>query len=200
MYFVLKSLNFIYIIPLYIFRTPLCPSSGASQLHMQSLVPINYKNTCILIIDREQRLHVQLRSSWWWTQWCPKLVERNNVNKILRILKQITSSWRFHSSYYNDVRNHEPETHRWLTHAATYCVIIRTQRMKISGRNSNGTKQSGGPPEDGREKRLKHVGVLYLQKFFNILLVLNVEVSVYKVWIVHEWDCITSVATWKVRH
>ena len=40
MYFVLKILNiFIYIIPLYMFRTPLCPSSGASQLHMQSLVP-----------------------------------------------------------------------------------------------------------------------------------------------------------------
>jgi len=39
MYFVLKSLNFIYIIPLYMFRTPLCPSSGASRLHMQSLVP-----------------------------------------------------------------------------------------------------------------------------------------------------------------
>jgi hypothetical protein len=33
----------------------------------------------------------------------------------------------------------------------------------ISGRNSNGTKHSGGPPEDGREKRPKHVGVLYLQ-------------------------------------
>jgi len=28
----------------------LCPSSGASQLHMQSLVPINYKNTCCLLI------------------------------------------------------------------------------------------------------------------------------------------------------
>ena len=40
MYFVLKILKnfFIYIIPLYIFQTPLCPSSGASQLHMQSLV------------------------------------------------------------------------------------------------------------------------------------------------------------------
>jgi len=35
MYFVLKSLNFIHIIPLYVFWTPLCPSSGASQLHMQ---------------------------------------------------------------------------------------------------------------------------------------------------------------------
>jgi len=33
-HFVLKSLKFIYIIPLYMFRTPLCPSSGASQLHM----------------------------------------------------------------------------------------------------------------------------------------------------------------------
>jgi len=43
---------------------------------------------------------VQLRSSWWWTQWCPKHVERNNVNKILRILKQSASSWRFYSSYY----------------------------------------------------------------------------------------------------
>jgi len=46
MYFVLKALKFfICIIPLYMFRKPLCPSSGASQLHMQSLVPINYKNT-----------------------------------------------------------------------------------------------------------------------------------------------------------
>jgi len=44
-----------------------------------------------------QRLHVQLRSSWWWTQWCPKHVERNNVNTFLRILKQSTSSWRFYS-------------------------------------------------------------------------------------------------------
>ena len=59
-----------------------------------------------------------------------------------------------------------PNTHRWHTHAATYCVIIRTQRTQISGRNSNGTKHSGGPPEDGREKRPKHVGVLYLQTRF----------------------------------
>jgi len=36
----------------------------------------------------------------------------------------------------------------------------------LSGRNSNGTKQSGGPPEDGREKRPKHVGVLHLQTRF----------------------------------
>ena len=52
MYFALKSLTFIYIIPLYMFRTPLCPSSGASQLRMQSLVSINYKNTCCLQICR----------------------------------------------------------------------------------------------------------------------------------------------------
>ena len=37
--FILKSLKFIYIFPLYMFRTPLCPSSGAFQLHMRSLVP-----------------------------------------------------------------------------------------------------------------------------------------------------------------
>ena len=40
-----------------------------------------------------------------------------------------------------------------ITHAATYCVIIQTQWTQISGRNSNGTKHSGGPPEDGREKK-----------------------------------------------
>ena len=59
-----------------------------------------------------------------------------------------------------------PNTHRWHTHAATYCVIIQTQWTQISGRNSNGTKHSRGPPEDGREKRPKHVGVLYLQTCF----------------------------------
>jgi hypothetical protein len=30
----------------------------------------------------------------------------------------------------------------------------------------NGTKHSGRLPEDGREKRPKHVGVLYLQTRF----------------------------------
>jgi hypothetical protein len=53
-----------------------------------------------------------------------------------------------------------------IPHAATYCVIIQTQRTQIIGRNSNGTKHSGGPPEDGRENRPKHVGVLYLQTRF----------------------------------
>jgi hypothetical protein len=71
-------------------------------------------------------------------------------------------------------------TQYMAAYAATYCVIIQTQRTQISGRNSNGTKHSGGPPEDGREKRPKHVGVLYLQTHvFNILLVLNVKVSVF---------------------
>jgi hypothetical protein len=47
-----------------------------------------------------------------------------------------------------------------------HCVIIQTQRTQNSGRNSNGRKHCGGPPEDGREKRPKHVGILYLQKRF----------------------------------
>ena len=44
--------------------------------------------------------------------------------------------------------------------SSAYCVIIQTQRTQISGRNSNGTKHSGVPSKDGREKRPKHVGVL----------------------------------------
>jgi len=44
------------------------------------------------------------------------------------------------------------DTHRRHTHPATYCVIKRTPRTQISGRNSNGTKHSGGPPEDGHKK------------------------------------------------
>ena len=36
--------------------------------------------TCLFGIDKIQ-VHQQLRSSWWWTQWCPKHVERNSVNK-----------------------------------------------------------------------------------------------------------------------
>jgi hypothetical protein len=55
---------------------------------------------------------------------------------------------------------------RWHTIAATYCVTIQTQRTQISGKDSNGTKHSGGSPEDGREERPKHVGVLYLQTRF----------------------------------
>jgi hypothetical protein len=59
-----------------------------------------------------------------------------------------------------------PNTHRWHTHAAIYCVIIQTQWTQISGRYSNGTKHSGGPPEDGSKKRPRHVGVFYLQTCF----------------------------------
>jgi hypothetical protein len=59
-----------------------------------------------------------------------------------------------------------PNTHRWHTHAATYCVIIQTQQTQISGRNSNGTKHSGGPLKMVEKKRPKHVGVLYLQTCF----------------------------------
>jgi hypothetical protein len=72
-----------------------------------------------------------------------------------------------------------PNTHRWHIHAATYCVIIQTQWTQISGRNGNGTKHSRGPPEDGQEKRPKHVGVYTYKHIFNMLLVLNVEVSVF---------------------
>jgi hypothetical protein len=74
--------------------------------------------------------------------------------------------WLQNSSQADHKQTRTPNTYRWHTHAATYCIIIQTQRMQISGRNNNGTKHSGGPPEDGREKRPKHVGVLYLQTRF----------------------------------
>jgi len=47
-------------------------------------------------------MYVHLRNSSWRTQLCPKHVELNNANKIVRILKQSTSSWDFIQSY-----NHE---------------------------------------------------------------------------------------------
>ena len=51
---------------------------------------------------------------------------------------------------------------------------------QISGRNSNGTKHSGGLPEDGREKNTETFRGFILNKHvFNILLVLNVEVSAF---------------------
>ena len=74
------------------------------------------------------------------------------------------SAWELSQADHQQTRT--PNTHRRHTHAATYCVIIRNQRTQISGKSSNGTKHSGGPPEDGREKRPKHVGVLYLQTRF----------------------------------
>jgi len=72
-----------------------------------------------------------------------------------------------------------PNTHRWHIHAATHCVIIHTQRTQIGGRNSNGTKRSGGPPEDGRIKDRNMYGFYNYKHVFNILLVLNVEVNVF---------------------
>ena len=74
--------------------------------------------------------------------------------------------WTLESSQADHQQTRTPNTHRWHTHSATYCVIIRTQRTQISRRNSNGTKHSRGPPEDGHERRPKHVGVLYLQTCF----------------------------------
>ena len=118
MYFVLKSLKFIYIIPLYMLQ------HSRTGGH-------NEPST-----TRDKRLHVQLRSSWWWTQLCPKHVERNNVNKFLRILKQSTSGWRFYSSYCNDVRNHEPEIWYRLWHNISIDLVLQMKyfcgRRKLS--------------------------------------------------------------------
>jgi hypothetical protein len=50
-------------------------------------------------------------------------------------------------------KRQEHQTRRDDTLATTYCVIIQTQRTQISVRNSNSTKHSGGPLEDGREKK-----------------------------------------------
>ena len=73
---------------------------------------------------RDQRLHVQLRSSWWWTQWCPKHVERNNVNKILRILKHNTSIWRFYWKLVQ--RCTEPWTWNWTFSYTRYKLQSNT--------------------------------------------------------------------------
>jgi len=56
------------------------------------------------------------------------------------------SACKLKSSQADHQQTRTPNTRRWHTYAATYCVIIRTQRTQISGRNSNGTKHSGGPP------------------------------------------------------
>jgi len=52
--------------------------------------------------------------------------------------------------------------------SAVLCAVTipTAQRTQISGSISIGTKHSGGHPEDGREKRPKYVGVLYLQTSF----------------------------------
>ena len=57
--------------------------------------------------------------------------------------------------------------HAQMTYTCGHILRNNTNSTnEIRGRNSNGTKHSGGPPEDGREKRLKHVRVLYLQTRF----------------------------------
>jgi hypothetical protein len=65
------------------------------------------------------------------------------------------------------------------THAATYCVIIQTQRTQISGRNSKGTKHNGGPHEDGREKNTETCrGFIFTNTFLTFYWLLNVIVIV----------------------
>ena len=129
MYFVLKSLKcYLHYSAVHVSDTIVSIIRSFSAAHAVSgpvwcLVRCVLQSCCVVTVllqhsrigghnepstTRDQRLHVQLRSSWWGAQWCPKHVELNNVNKILRILKQSTSSWRFYSSYCNDVRNHEP--------------------------------------------------------------------------------------------
>jgi hypothetical protein len=54
------------------------------------------------------------------------------------------------------------------------CAVIflpADLRTQISGKDSNGTKHGRGIPEDGREERPKHVGVLYLQTYFEHFIV-----------------------------
>jgi len=60
--------------------------------------------------------------------------------------------------------------------------IVGLRRFAV-GKSARGivTAQSTAeePPEDGREKRPRHVWFYTYQRVFNILLVLNVEVSVF---------------------
>jgi hypothetical protein len=66
--------------------------------------------------------------NWWWTE---ELSETCRVSLM--------------SACADHQQRRTPNTHGWHTHAATYCVIIQTQRTQISGGNSNDTKHSGGP-------------------------------------------------------
>jgi hypothetical protein len=94
-----------------------------------------------------------------------------------------------------------PNTHKWHTHAATYCAIIQTQRTQISGRNSNGTKQSGGPPWRWSWKKTETCrGFILTNTFLTFCWFYMLKWVCFKVWIVHELDCKTSVATCTVQH
>jgi len=44
-------------------------------------------------------------------------------NSVFKGLKQSTSSWRFYSSYYNDVRNYEPKI--YVDQFSNGCKIVR---------------------------------------------------------------------------
>jgi len=99
---------------------------------------------------------------WRWHTWNAKT---HSSRRFCAPVMYISGAGKV-SSQPDHQQTRTPNTHRWHTHAVTYCIIIQTQRTQISGRNNNGTKHSGGPPEDGREKRPKHAGVLYLQTCF----------------------------------
>jgi hypothetical protein len=106
----------------------------------------------------------------WWLNRVETCCHKNNLcNKLLCMteiytLYELVFWFILTQAYHQQTRT--PNTRRWHTHAATCCVIIQTKRTQMSGRNNNGTKHSGGPPEDGREKGPKHVRVLYLQTRF----------------------------------
>ena len=83
MYFVLKSLKF--------------------YLHYSAL---HVSDTIVSIIRSFSAAHAVSGPVWCLVR-C--VLQSCYVVTFLRILKQSTSSWRFYSSYYNDVRNQEPE-------------------------------------------------------------------------------------------
>jgi hypothetical protein len=101
------------------------------------------------VINFDTLLHL-VGFSVWIVLWC---TDPQTSNILMWFLMHRSTNIK----YFNVIS----DIHRWYTHVATYCVTIPTQRTQISGRNSNSTKHSGGPPEDGREKRPELVEVLY---------------------------------------
>ena len=87
------------------------------------------------------------RWSWKKTETCRDFILTNTLFGVLLC-------WWSAREQADHQQTRTSNTHGWHTHTATYCVIIQTQRTQIGGRNSNSTKHSGGPPEDGREKRI----------------------------------------------
>jgi len=72
---------------------------GAPYIHDVSRLRVN-NLTLILLTWRK----------WWAPNNASK--EEMGFNSGFKGLKQSTSSWCFYSSYYNDVRNHEPEIYQ----------------------------------------------------------------------------------------